>query len=224
MAATPSAKVVTARPAESLTIAGALAFLVARSLGVDNDATMTALTMVIGFTPAAVTWLVQLISSGRPQTSTPAETPPDAVAEALKDLNKALAEAIAAMRPPEPKKSVVDAADLVDAVRLVLAADKTNGKTGDQASQNLVADALKDLNKTLADALAAMRPSEPKRSPLETADLVDAVRLVLAAVKTNGKTDSQEPQGPVADALKDLNKTLAKAIASIRASVTEKSG
>jgi hypothetical protein len=48
------------RPTETLTIAGAAAFVLARVFGVDNDNTMTALTVVIGFLPAAITWLVHL--------------------------------------------------------------------------------------------------------------------------------------------------------------------
>jgi predicted peroxiredoxin len=48
------------RPTETLTIAGAAAFVLARVFGVENDNTMTALAVVIGFLPAAITWLVHL--------------------------------------------------------------------------------------------------------------------------------------------------------------------
>ena len=91
--ATPA--VASARPAEALTIVGAVAFLIARALGVENDTTMTALTMVIAFTPAAVTWLVELFN--RKETE-PAEVPADAVAQQLSKLNATL-EAATAARP-----------------------------------------------------------------------------------------------------------------------------
>lgn len=49
------------RPAETAGVTTALAFLAARALGVDNDDTITGLAIVIGFVPAAVTWLVTLL-------------------------------------------------------------------------------------------------------------------------------------------------------------------
>jgi hypothetical protein len=46
------------RPAEIAGVTAALAFLLARLLGVTDADTVTALGTVIGFVPAAVTWLV----------------------------------------------------------------------------------------------------------------------------------------------------------------------
>jgi hypothetical protein len=46
------------RPAEYTALAAAGAFLIARALGVDNDQTITAITIVIGALPAVVTWIV----------------------------------------------------------------------------------------------------------------------------------------------------------------------
>lgn len=54
-------EVVTRRPAEAAGVASAAALLVARALGVDDIATVTALAVVIGFVPAAVTWLVTIL-------------------------------------------------------------------------------------------------------------------------------------------------------------------
>lgn len=48
------------RPAETSAVAAALALLIARLLGVDDADTVTALAIVIGFVPAAVTWLYEL--------------------------------------------------------------------------------------------------------------------------------------------------------------------
>lgn len=47
------------RPAESTTAAAALAFLTARALGVEDTAVITALTVVIGAVPSAVTFAVE---------------------------------------------------------------------------------------------------------------------------------------------------------------------
>jgi hypothetical protein len=46
------------RPAEAGGVAAAVAFLVARLLGVKDAATVTALGTLVGFVPAAVTWVV----------------------------------------------------------------------------------------------------------------------------------------------------------------------
>jgi hypothetical protein len=54
------------RPAETGGIAGALALLVARGAGVDDPNTIVALATVIGFAPAGVTWLVELIRGASP--------------------------------------------------------------------------------------------------------------------------------------------------------------
>lgn len=48
----------TNRPAETGGVAAAAALLVARALGVDDAGTITAIAVVIGFVPAAITWLV----------------------------------------------------------------------------------------------------------------------------------------------------------------------
>lgn len=48
----------TNRPAETTALAAALAFLIARAAGLDDDETMTALTVVIGALPALITWIV----------------------------------------------------------------------------------------------------------------------------------------------------------------------
>lgn len=49
------------RPAETGGVAGAVALLVARGLGVSDVGLVTALAVVIGFVPAAITWLVNLL-------------------------------------------------------------------------------------------------------------------------------------------------------------------
>lgn len=49
------------RPAESTGVAGALALLAARLLGVDDADTIMALAIVVGFIPAAVTWIVSTL-------------------------------------------------------------------------------------------------------------------------------------------------------------------
>jgi hypothetical protein len=46
------------RPAETSAIAGAVALLLARIAGVDDPSTITAIAVVIGFIPAAVTSIV----------------------------------------------------------------------------------------------------------------------------------------------------------------------
>jgi hypothetical protein len=51
---------VTQRPAEIGGIAGAVAFLIARLVGVKDAATVTALGTIVGFVPAGITWLVTL--------------------------------------------------------------------------------------------------------------------------------------------------------------------
>lgn len=51
--------VVTRRPAESLTAAGAVAFLIGRALGIEDAATITALTVALGLVPAVVTFTVE---------------------------------------------------------------------------------------------------------------------------------------------------------------------
>lgn len=48
------------RPAETGAVASALALLIARIAGVNDVDTVTAIAIVIGFIPAAVTWIVTL--------------------------------------------------------------------------------------------------------------------------------------------------------------------
>jgi hypothetical protein len=98
-AAVPSAvqaapSIATKRPTETLTAVGALAVVLARVFGVDNDNTMTALTVLIGFLPAGITWLVNLISSTR--AAAPATfTLPDPLAGAAKPLVAATEDVLA---------------------------------------------------------------------------------------------------------------------------------
>jgi hypothetical protein len=58
-------RVVSKHPAEATGVAGALALLVAKALGVDDPDTIVALAIVVGFLPAAVTWLVELVRGRR---------------------------------------------------------------------------------------------------------------------------------------------------------------
>ena len=46
------------RPAETGAVASALALLIARLFGVDDVDTVTALAIVIGFVPSAITYVV----------------------------------------------------------------------------------------------------------------------------------------------------------------------
>lgn len=52
----------TRRPAETGGVAAAIALLVAHLLGVDDATVIVALAVVVGFVPAAITWLVVLFS------------------------------------------------------------------------------------------------------------------------------------------------------------------
>lgn len=63
MTAPKGTGLVAARPAESAGIAGAAGLLLARVLGVSDPDTIVAIGAVIGFVPAAVTWLVTTIRS-----------------------------------------------------------------------------------------------------------------------------------------------------------------
>ena len=51
----------TSRPAESGGVAAAIAVLIAYFAGLDNPGVIAALAAVVGFIPAAVTWIVTLI-------------------------------------------------------------------------------------------------------------------------------------------------------------------
>lgn len=53
------------RPAEWTGVAGAIALLIARVLGVTDADTIVALGAVIGFLPAGVTWLVSIVRNGK---------------------------------------------------------------------------------------------------------------------------------------------------------------
>lgn len=48
------------RPAESGAVASAAALLIGRALGIDDVDTVTAIAVVIGFVPFAITWGVSL--------------------------------------------------------------------------------------------------------------------------------------------------------------------
>lgn len=48
------------RPAETGGVAAALALLIGRAAGIDDAGVITALGVVVGFIPAAVTWAVHL--------------------------------------------------------------------------------------------------------------------------------------------------------------------
>lgn len=56
--------VIARRPAETGGVAGALALLICRLLGVDDADTIVALGIVLGFVPAAITWAVELRRGG----------------------------------------------------------------------------------------------------------------------------------------------------------------
>jgi hypothetical protein len=59
--------VIRSRPAETGGVAGALALLVARAAGLNDPNMIVALATVIGFAPAAVTWIVELLrTTGQP--------------------------------------------------------------------------------------------------------------------------------------------------------------
>jgi hypothetical protein len=46
------------RPAETAAIAASIALLICKAAGVNDPDTLTAMAVVIGFIPAAVTWIV----------------------------------------------------------------------------------------------------------------------------------------------------------------------
>ena len=53
------------RPAETSGVAASIALLICRLLGVDDADTIVALGIVVGFVPAAVTWVVNLRDGNR---------------------------------------------------------------------------------------------------------------------------------------------------------------
>ena len=162
-ASTSTPSVVAARPAETLTIAGAIAFLIARSLGVDNDTTMTALTMVIAFIPAAVTWLVELFSRGKAAAETPEPAASSAaIAEGLAELNKTLREALPARSGDRSNGgAVMTAEEFADAVERVLAAREEKRDARDTASDLLKA--AREATRTITE-LRAGATDPPTRS------------------------------------------------------------
>lgn len=62
---TPGKDTVANRPAESGGIAGAFALLICHLFGVDDPDVLVAIGLVIGFIPAAITWLVVTIRQAR---------------------------------------------------------------------------------------------------------------------------------------------------------------
>lgn len=51
------------RPAETFTVVAALALLIGRLLGIDDPDVITALSVVLGFLPTAITWIVSTVRS-----------------------------------------------------------------------------------------------------------------------------------------------------------------
>lgn len=49
------------RPAETGSVAASIVVLISYLFGLDNQSVLIALTVVIGFIPAAITWVVLLV-------------------------------------------------------------------------------------------------------------------------------------------------------------------
>lgn len=62
---TAGEKVVAARPSEIGGIAGSIGLLISRASGIDDVDTILAIGVVVGFIPAAITWLVEVIRTAR---------------------------------------------------------------------------------------------------------------------------------------------------------------
>jgi hypothetical protein len=62
-------KVIRNRPAETGGVAGAVALLIARAAGLSDPNLIVAIATVVGFTPAALTWFVELVR--RPRAASP---------------------------------------------------------------------------------------------------------------------------------------------------------
>ena len=62
------------RPAETGGVAGAVALLIARAAGVDDPNIIVALATVIGFAPAGVTSLIELIRGAGPSAEPAAKS------------------------------------------------------------------------------------------------------------------------------------------------------
>lgn len=58
------------RPAETGGVAGAVTLLLVRAFGVSDPAVITAIGTLVGFVPAAITWLVETLR--RPRDLPPA--------------------------------------------------------------------------------------------------------------------------------------------------------
>jgi hypothetical protein len=58
--------VIARRPAEASGVAGAVAILVGYFAGIDYAGVLSALGVVVGFVPAAVTWIVTLVRKPKP--------------------------------------------------------------------------------------------------------------------------------------------------------------
>jgi len=64
---------VSKNPAASFGVAGAVALLIARVMGVDDADTIVALATVILAAPAAVTWVVGLVRPTKPTMQPPSD-------------------------------------------------------------------------------------------------------------------------------------------------------
>lgn len=51
------------RPAETGGVVGAVTLLVGKALGIDDPTTLVAIGVVVGFVPAAITWIVVKVKS-----------------------------------------------------------------------------------------------------------------------------------------------------------------
>jgi hypothetical protein len=140
--------------------------------------------MVIAFTPAAVTWLVELISRGKVKEGSPmptdavavelkdlnktlrealaanvkeaSGTPSDAVAVELKDLNKTLREALASRSLPQSNGSLTVASDFVDAVEKVLATRTTEKDGRAREVREVVTDLVDELGEGIHQRIVRM--------------------------------------------------------------------
>jgi hypothetical protein len=63
------------RPAETGGVAGAVALLIVRAFGIDDPEVYFALGIVLGFVPAAITWVVNLTC--RPRAAVRQSESPD---------------------------------------------------------------------------------------------------------------------------------------------------
>lgn len=61
LSSTSVANLAKTRPAETTAAAAAIALLITKLLGVDDADVLVALGIVIGFIPAIVTWIVELV-------------------------------------------------------------------------------------------------------------------------------------------------------------------